>query len=69
MPKLFLVKCNIFISTLLDKLRRDLLQAKDETHTAIQEGMAYKQQSSKSDCELEGAKEQLKQLNLQVKLL
>lgn len=49
-----------------EKLRADLLQSKEETHTAIQEGMAYKQQSGKLDCELEGTRDQLKLLTNQV---
>ena len=51
---------------LTEKLRRDLLQSKEETHTAIQEGMSYKQQAGKMECELDGARDQTKLLTDQV---
>ena len=49
-----------------DKLRRDLLDSKEETHIAIQEGMSHKQQASKLDVELDGAREQERMLTDQV---
>ena len=49
-----------------DKLRRDVLDAKEETHIAIQEGMSHKQQASKLEVELEGAHEQERMLTDQV---
>ena len=52
--------------TLIEKLRKDLLAAKEETHLAIQEGMAYKQKSSKLEVELEGSREQERMLSDQV---
>ncbi len=54
--------------TMIDKLRKDVLGAKEDTHQAIQEGMAYKQQASKFKVELEGVKEQERMLNDQVLL-
>ena len=51
---------------LIEKLRKDLLAAKEETHLAIQEGMSYKQKSSKLEVELEGSREQERMLNDQV---
>ena len=48
--------CDVFA----EKLRRDLLQVKEETHTAIQEGMAFKQQAGKLECELEGTRDHVK---------
>ena len=51
---------------LIEKLRKDLLAAKEETHLAIQKGMSYKQKSSKLEVELEGSREQERMLNDQV---
>ena len=51
----------------IEKLRRDLLSSKEETHGAIQEGMAYKQQASKLEVEIEGHRDQEKMLNEQVR--
>ena len=54
--------CDVFA----EKLRRDLLQVKEETHTAIQEGMAFKQQAGKMECELEGARDHIKMYSEQL---
>ena len=51
---------------MIEKLRRDLLAAKEETHLAIQEGMTYKQKSSKLEVELDGSREQERMLGEQV---
>ena len=56
-------------TALIEKLRHDVLAAKEEMHTAVQEGMLYKQKSSKLEVELEGVQEQEKLLNNQVSLL
>ena len=53
----------------IEKLRRDLLSSKEETHRAIQEGMAFKQQASKLEVEIEGHREQEKMLNEQVRYI
>ena len=45
---------------LAEKLRRDMLAVKEETHAAIQEGMAFKQQAGKLECELEGTRDHVK---------
>ena len=51
---------------MIDKLRKDVLASKQETHNAVQEGMSYKQQASKFEVELEGAREQERMLLEQV---
>ncbi|CAG5136164.1 unnamed protein product, partial [Candidula unifasciata] len=51
---------------MIDKLRKDLMSARDEHHAAVQEGIAYKQQAHKMELELAGAKEQEKILTGQV---
>ena len=51
---------------LIEKLRKDVLAAKEETHDTVQESMSYKQKASKLEVELEGAHEQEKLLNEQV---
>lgn len=40
--------------------------AKEETHSSIQEGLAYKQQASTVEVELDGLKEQERLLTSQV---
>jgi len=50
----------------IDKLRKDVMHVKEEHHAAVQEGLAYKQQSHKYQVELEGAREQEKMLTEQV---
>lgn len=52
--------------SLIEKLRRDLLLSKEETHAAVQEGMAYKQQAAKLEVEVDGHRDQEKMLNDQV---
>ena len=52
--------------SIIDKLRKDLVKSKEEHHSAVQEGLAYKQQAHKYEVELEGAKEQEKMLTEQV---
>ncbi|WAR12172.1 PMFBP-like protein [Mya arenaria] len=52
--------------SVIDKLRKDLMYVKEEQHAAVQEGLAYKQQSHKCQVELEGAREQEKMLTEQV---
>jgi chromosome segregation ATPase len=49
-----------------DKLRRDVLEAKEETHAAIQEGMGFKQTASRLEVELQGSKDQERMLNDQI---
>lgn len=52
--------------TIIDKLRKDLVNTKEELHTAVQEGLAYKQQAHKCEVELDGAREQERMLSDQV---
>lgn len=51
---------------LIEKLRRDLLNSKEETHQSVQEGLAYKQEAAQVGAELEGVKEQEALLTEQV---
>ena len=51
----------------IDKLRKDLLTSKEETHAAIQEGLAYKQEAHKMEVQLEGARQQENMLTDQVR--
>lgn len=52
--------------SLIDKLRKDLMAAKEEYHATVQEGIAHKQQAHKVELELTGAREQEKMLSDQV---
>jgi chromosome segregation ATPase len=52
--------------SIIDKLRKDMVKVKEEHHSTVQEGMAYKQQAHKLEVELEGAREQEKMLSEQV---
>lgn len=54
--------------TTIDKLRRDILTAKEETHQVVQQYMAYKQQAGKLSGELQASRDQEKLLNEQAKL-
>ena len=51
---------------IIDKLRKDLVGSKEEYHSAVQEGLAYKQRAHKTEVELKGAREQEQMLTEQV---
>lgn len=40
-----------------DKLRKDLINSKEETHSAVQEGMLHKQNAGKLEVEIEGVRD------------
>ena len=52
-----------------DKLRKDVLLAKEETHQAIQEGMSMKQHAAKLEVEMNGLREREHMLTDQVGVL
>ena len=52
-----------------DKLRKDVLSAKEDTHGAIQEGMSMKQQAAKLQVEMNGMQERENMLTDQVSVV
>ena len=53
--------------SLIDKLRKDVLQSKDEMHRAVQEGVGYKELAQRREVELNGVRDQERLLNEQVR--